>query len=104
MHRSARATRTLAPLATVFLLVSLSGCHWFSKTNDAYLQSAESRPLEIPPDLDRPAADRAMNLPATTATTATASAATPTMAPLGFNLAVDRDTAFAKVGEALAAV
>ena len=104
MHRSARATRTLAPLATVFLLVSLSGCHWFSKTNDAYLQSAESRPLEIPPDLDRPAADRAMNLPATTATTATASAATPAVAPLGFNLAVDRDTAFAKVGEALAAV
>lgn len=104
MHRTARKTRTLAPLATVFLMVSLSGCHWFSKTNDAYLQAAESRPLEIPPDLDRPAADRAMNLPATPSATAAASTATTAAAPLGFNLAVDRDTAFAKVGDALAAV
>lgn len=104
MHRSTRVTRTLAPLATVFLMVSLSGCHWFSKTNDAYLQSSESRPLEIPPDLDRPAADRAMNLPASTATTAAASTGTNAAAPLGFNLAIDRDTAFARVGDALAAV
>jgi len=103
MHRSARVTRTLAPLAMVVLMVSLSGCHWFSKTNDAYLQAAESRPLEIPPDLDRPAADRAMNLPATPAATAAASTATAA-APLGFNLGVDRDTAFARVGDALAAV
>ena len=46
MQRTARATRTIAPLAVVFLAVSLSGCHWFKKTDDAYLQSAESRPLE----------------------------------------------------------
>lgn len=105
MHRSARATRTLAPLATVFLLVSLSGCHWFSKTSDVYLQSSESRPLEVPPDLDRPAADRAMALPATTeGSSSMASGATPAVQPIGFNVAADRDTVFVRVGEALAAV
>lgn len=101
MQRTARATRTIAPLAVVFLAVSLSGCHWFKKTDDAYLQSAESRPLEVPPDLDRPAADRAMALPAASTT---ASGAPAVAAPIGFNLDGDRDAVFVRVGDALAAV
>lgn len=105
MHRSARMTRTIAPLATVFLMLGLSGCHWFGKSGDLYTQSPESRPLEVPPDLDRPSADRAMALPNVgTASSVTASGATPTAMPVGFNVASDRDTVFAKLGEALATV
>ncbi len=104
MHRTARATRTIAPLAAVFLAVSLSGCHWFKKTDEMYLQSAESRPLEVPPDLDRPAADRAMALPSAATASATASGAPVVAAPIGFNVAADRDAVFARVGEALATI
>lgn len=105
MHRIARASRTLAPLAAALLVVSLSGCRWFSKEGNLYTQSPESRPLEVPPDLDRPAADRAMALPApASASTTMASGAAPAAAPLGFNVAADRDSVFARVGDALAAV
>jgi uncharacterized lipoprotein len=54
------ALRTLALAAVV---VAVSGCHWFSKNDNAYQQSPESRPLEIPPDLDQPNTQGAMQLP-----------------------------------------
>lgn len=103
MHRTFRVT-TAAPLVAVLLATSLSGCHWFKKKNELYTQSAEARPLEVPPDLDRPAADKAMALP-TVGTSVTASSATrPTVAALGFSAAGERDAVFAKVGDALAAI
>lgn len=105
MHRFARATRTLAPLAAGFLILGLSGCHWFGKSGDLYTQSPESRPLEVPPDLDRPSADRAMALPNVgTASSVTASGVPVTATPIGFNVAADRDTVFGKIGDALATV
>ena len=73
MHRMFRAS-TAAPLVAILLATSLSGCHWFKKKNELYTQSGESRPLEVPPDLDRPAADRAMALP-TVGSSVTASGA-----------------------------
>ena len=45
-------------------MAAVSGCSMFGKKSELYTQSAESRPLEVPPDLDRPSADRAMALPA----------------------------------------
>ena len=62
MHRMIR-TAAIAPLAAVLLVGGLSGCHWFKKKNALYTQSGEARPLEVPPDLDRPSAERAMELP-----------------------------------------
>lgn len=101
MHRTFRVT-TAAPLVAVLLATGLSGCHWFKKKNELYTQSAEARPLEVPPDLDRPAADKAMALPsAGGSVTASGAAAKP--AALGFTAAGERDAVFAKVGEVLAA-
>ncbi len=104
MHRTFRVT-TAAPLVAILLATGLSGCHWFKKKNELYTQSAEARPLEVPPDLDRPAADKAMLLPATGGSvTASGTDARPgAAAPVGFNAAGERDAVFAKVGEVLAA-
>jgi uncharacterized lipoprotein len=40
-----------------------SGCHWFHRGNADYQKSVENRPLEIPPDLDKPAIDATMQIP-----------------------------------------
>lgn len=98
MHRMIR-TSAIAPLAAVLLVGGLSGCHWFKKKNELYTQSVENRPLEVPPDLDRPSEDRAMALPSVA--TASATAAKP-VAATGFAVAGERDAVFAKVGDVLA--
>ena len=106
MHRSSPVSRAAAPLVALLLATGLSGCHWFGKQNELYSQSAESRPLEVPPDLDRPAADRAMALPGS-ATTTSSSASAPaasSVAPIGFTVAGERDAVYARVGEVLAGV
>ena len=106
MHRTLRASRAIAPLAAVLLVTSLSGCHWFKKKSELYTQSVESRPLEVPPDLDRPSADRAMSLPAAGGSVSASgvnNAGGSSAAPIGFNASGDRDAIFAKVGEVLAA-
>lgn len=102
MHRTSRVSMAAAPLAAVLLVAGLSGCHWFKKKNELYTQSAEARPLEVPPDLDRPATDKAMALPSAS-TSVTASASKPAVATTGFTVAGDRDAVFSKVGEVLAA-
>ena len=107
MHRSSPVSKAAAPLAAVLLVAGLSGCHWFGKKNELYAQSVESRPLEVPPDLDRPSAERAMALPGTSASATTAAASAPaasSIAPIGFNVAGDRDAVYAKVGDVLAGV
>ena len=64
MPRFPQASRLAAPLTAAVLVALVSGCSMFGKKDELYTQSAESRPLEVPPDLDRPSADRAMALPA----------------------------------------
>jgi uncharacterized lipoprotein len=107
MPRSPIARRLAAPLAALALVAFVSGCSIFGRKDDLYTQSAESRPLEVPPDLDRPAADRAMALPASGGSVSASSATTTTgassAAPIGFSAAGDRDAVFAKVGEVLGA-
>ena len=107
MHRSSPVAKAAAPLAAVLLVAGLSGCHWFGKKNELYTESVEARPLEVPPDLDRPSAERAMTLPSAGGTTASAAApAAPasSVAPIGFNAPGERDAVYAKVGDALAAI
>ena len=95
MRSAPRLNRVFVALAVLAAAGTLTGCKVFGKKEELYTASVESRPLEVPPDLDRPAADRAMALPA--ATTATGAAA-----PIGFNASGDRDAVYARVGEVLA--
>ena len=105
MLRTPRAS-TFAPIAAMLLVAGLSGCHWFGKKSELYTQSAESRPLEVPPDLDRPSADKAMALPVTGGSVSASgmnNAGGSSAAPIGFNAPGDRDALYAKVGQVLAA-
>ncbi len=102
MYRTFRVSKVAAPLAAVLLVSSVTGCHWFKKKNELYTQSAELRPLEVPPELDRPSVDKAMTLPAV-ANSGTAAATTGAVAATGFAVAGERDAVFTKVGEVLGA-
>jgi len=102
--------RTLRPLlfATVVVIVTAtSGCHWYGKRGNPHQQEASRRPLEVPPDLDRPNTEGAMQVPEAGAQSVTRSSMTPAAQPAqdtanGFTIAGDRDDVFNKVGTALA--
>jgi hypothetical protein len=101
------AIRVGAIGAVVIAALALSGCHWFSKKNSLYQESAENRPLEVPPDLDRPNTEGAMQTSSAAAQSVTRSSvaaqASPQGSTTGFTIAGDRDDIFNKVGTALAA-
>lgn len=44
----------LSTLVIFAAMAGLSGCSWFHHKSEAYTTAAESRPLEVPPDLDSP--------------------------------------------------
>ncbi|HRO27036.1 MAG TPA: hypothetical protein PLD19_06330 [Luteimonas sp.] len=94
MRHSRPLIRLLAVALVAVAVVGTSGCKWFRKGSDLYAQSPESRPLEVPPDLDRPDTSGAMALPETGPAAAQ---------PNGFAVAGDRDQVFGRVGEVLAA-
>ena len=90
-----------ALLATLLVAVAAgSGCSWF-RGKSGYENSPESRPLEVPPDLDAPVSDPGMRVPAVAGakTPATASQGAATGAP--FVLADALDGAWRRVGLAL---
>ncbi|WP_417473618.1 hypothetical protein [Luteimonas mephitis] len=107
MRPSVPPIRFLAVAALAVAVLGASGCSWFRKGNDLYAQSPESRPLEVPPDLNLPDTAGAMKLPGD----ATQSVSRSSMAPpaasatsnTGFTVQGDRDAVFDKVGEVLAA-
>ena len=105
MRLSPRATRVATVLAVAALAAGVSGCSIFGKKSELYTQSGESRPLEVPPDLDRPSTERAMALPDTSSVSASGmnKAGGSSAAPIGFNASGERDAVFARVGEVLAA-
>lgn len=104
MRRVSRLTLTALALA----ILAGSGCQWFGKKNNLYAQSPESRPLEVPPDLDRPAANNAMQIPEG-GTSVSASqlgrgrAIGTTSSATGFAAPGTREAVFARVGQVLAA-
>lgn len=55
--------RVLGLLAVASLL--LGGCSWFSRNKDRtnYERATQTRPLEVPPDLDAPAGSAALTIP-----------------------------------------
>ncbi len=113
MRLTQASPATTAVLAVLVLTVfSASGCRWFRK-DTGFQQSAETRPLEVPPDLDRPNTDAALGasgsvsrsaMPAASASPATSAAAPAAGAGAsGFTVPGERDAVFAKVGDTLTA-
>ena len=72
MRHSRPLFRLLAVGLVAVAVVGTSGCKWFRKGSDLYSASPESRPLEVPPDLDRPDTSAAMALPETGSVTRSA--------------------------------
>jgi uncharacterized lipoprotein len=124
----ARPSMSRAAVAGLLLigLAVTSGCGWFRKSNELYAQSPESRPLEVPPDLDMPRTEGGMAVPPGGASS---QAAAPTPAPeaadatggsaaggataaaspaagtgVGFTTAGSRDEVYARVDGALAGI
>lgn len=87
-------------------VVAGSGCGWWRNSNKLYADDVASRPLEVPPELDRAAA--APNAGSATASGLAGSAqpkpAGAAVAASGFTVSGTRDDTFTKVGDALAKV
>jgi uncharacterized lipoprotein len=103
MRHSRPLFRLLAVGLVAVAVVGTSGCKWFRKGSDLYAASPENRPLEVPPDLDRPDTSGAMALPETGTVTRSSMPAAGTAAPNGFAVSGERDEVYARVGEVLAA-
>lgn len=93
---SSHARRLLSGLLVLAVLAS-TGCGWL-RGRSGYESSPESRPLEVPPDLDRPAADPSMQVPA--AANASAAARGP-VTGASFTIADATDSAWRRLGLAL---
>ena len=111
-HRFRRMHVAVAAALAVTLLAT-SGCSWFRKGDALYAQSPESRPLEVPPDLDLPrtaggapqgsvtASGQAI---ATQVPAASGAGATASAQAQGFTTAGTREEVYARVGELLGGI
>ncbi|MGY6517853.1 MAG: hypothetical protein ACXIUZ_03985 [Lysobacteraceae bacterium] len=101
MMQSSTVFRRLTVAALAVSLVATSGCGLF-RSKSAYEQSRETRPLEVPPDLNRPAIDPAMQLP-TVAEQASrpAGASAPGGGVSRFDIDDSAESAWRRVGLAL---
>ncbi|MFT3790030.1 MAG: hypothetical protein QM741_02935 [Rudaea sp.] len=89
----------------------LSGCGWFHRDRTEYYKGTqETRPLEVPPDLDTPVTTRELVVPGATApagAAATAAGASPPSAavaesgPVDLHVADTVDNTYQRVGLAL---
>jgi uncharacterized lipoprotein len=103
MPHSRPLFRLLAIGLVAVAVVGTSGCKWFRKGSELYAASPEARPLEVPPDLDRPDTSAAMALPDSGPVTRSGMATPASPEPNGFAVAGERDQVYARVGEVLAA-
>ena len=113
-HRVRRLNVAVAGALAITLLAT-SGCSWFRKGDALYAQSPESRPLEVPPDLDLPrtadgapqgsvtASGQAIATQMPAASGAGASATAFAQAQ-GFTTAGTREEVYARVGELLGGI
>ena len=98
MRIASSFSRPLALAVLAVAVLGVSGCKWFRK-DSVYAQSEETRPLEVPPDLNLPNTAGAMKLPQSSAQVASQGGAVSSAT--GFNVAGPRDEVFAKLGVAL---
>ncbi len=67
---------TRSAVALVIAVTSLSGCSWFHRdTVEYYKKAQETRPLEVPPDLDSPVTSKELVVPGAAAPAAPARSA-----------------------------
>lgn len=100
---SSRVARVATLVAMSAALLGASGCHWFHK-KDYYTADTANRPLEFPPAFDAAEAERASQPTGpVTRSSLPGGGDSPAVQASSFTLVADRATAFAKVGEALAA-
>ncbi len=93
-----------AAIAGVLLvgLVAMSGCSWMRKDNSLY--TAQTRPLEVPPDLVLAGDSATGAAPAGPVTASETVSSARSASSAGFSMSEDRDTAFERIDKALAAV
>jgi uncharacterized lipoprotein len=95
-------------LATLVSASLLGGCGFmhrhFERKNDDYKRAVESRPLEVPPDLDTPSSSGALSVPAVSAHDAGAATSTtpPGAAPAAMPPAVSAAPGATISGDGLA--
>jgi len=94
--------RVLSVTVLALAVTGVSGCKWFRKDNALYAGAPENRPLEVPPDLDRPRTDSAITPPQTAS--ATRSGAETVASGNGFAVAAPREEVFTRIASALALV
>lgn len=108
MQPSRSMIRPALAVAIAATLVATAGCSWFRKDNALYAAAPQDRPLEVPPDLDRPDTSSAMAVPSTGTTSVSRSdMASPAAAPQasnGFRLAAPRDEVFGRIEPVLAGI
>jgi uncharacterized lipoprotein len=63
-------------VATLLAATLLGGCSWFHHKENYYSKAAETRPLEVPPDLDTPLTSNELVVPAPNAGAATSAPGT----------------------------
>ncbi|MEN1924751.1 hypothetical protein [Luteimonas qiangzhengi] len=97
--------RTGVLSALAIAVLATSGCGWFRKENPMYAASPENRPLEVPPDLDRPSTAGAMVVPevGSSVTRSGMSEQPAASSAVGFSVAGARDAVYEQVGQVLAA-
>lgn len=97
MNLKSKVARRLLSALLVLTVLAATGCSWF-RGRSGYEHSPESRPLEVPPDLDRPATDSSMQVP--TVGNAPRSASGP-ITGAAFTIADAADSAWRRLGLAL---
>lgn len=96
----------LAGALLVAVAVALPGCAWFRGKEAPYMDSRESRPLEVPPDLVLPSSSAALQVPAAPAGAMAPGATPPAALGAGsaFTLDDSSDSVFRRVGLSLARI
>lgn len=102
MHQTS-SLRVLSLALLAVATVATTGCFKRGAKGD-YALAPESRPLEVPPDLNLPNTAGAAVVPALASAVKPSPSAAAPGAQSGFSLSGSRDEVFAKVGEALAGI
>ncbi len=83
-------------------LVAMSGCSWLRKDNSLY--TADTRPLEVPPDLAMAGVSAATDSPAGPVTASGTVASAGVGSSAGFKMTEAKDDAYARIDGALAGI
>jgi len=101
MRHFSPIARTFAVAVLAAAVLGSAGCKWFRKDHALYAGAAETRPLEVPPDLDLPRTESAVNLPEPASAQASRPAPGTSAQANGFLAAGTREQVFARVDQAL---